>query len=76
MKHEDMKHEESPALHVLCFTHRLTRGVVEFRAAAAWAFCRLAPAAEYIAEQAFRLPREDDPIVREEWERDPTGVAV
>jgi epoxyqueuosine reductase len=46
------------------------------RAAAAWAFLRLAPLAEYIAEQARRLPREDDPLVREEWQREPTGVAV
>jgi epoxyqueuosine reductase len=46
------------------------------RAAAAWAFLRLAPAAKYIAEQTRRLSREDDPLVREEWERDRTGVAV
>jgi epoxyqueuosine reductase len=39
------------------------------RAAAAWAFTRLAPVPEYEAERARRLPREDDPLVRQEWER-------
>jgi epoxyqueuosine reductase len=45
------------------------------RAAAVWAFSRLAPLAEYMVEQAPRLSREDDPLVREEWEREPPGVA-
>jgi epoxyqueuosine reductase len=39
------------------------------RAAAAWAFLRLAPAGQYEAERARRLLREDDPLVSEEWER-------
>ena len=39
------------------------------RAAAAWAFSRLAPVVRYQAERARRLAREDDPLVREEWER-------
>jgi epoxyqueuosine reductase len=56
--------------------HCLDDGSPLVRAAAAWAFLRLAPLAEYIAEQTRRLPREDDPLVREEWQRDPTGVAV
>ena len=55
---------------------RLDDGSPLVRAAAAWAFFRLAPAAEYIAEQARRLLREDAPLVREEWQRDPSGIAV
>jgi len=39
------------------------------RAAAAWAFSRLAPFVQYQAERARRLSCEDDPLVREEWER-------
>jgi epoxyqueuosine reductase len=39
------------------------------RAAAVWAFSRLAAAVQYEAERARRLSREDDPLVREEWER-------
>ena len=39
------------------------------RAAAAWAFSRLAPPALWAAERARRLSCEDDPLVREEWER-------
>ncbi len=46
------------------------------RAAAVWAFSRLAPATECTAEQARRLSREDDPLVREEWERERTGRAL
>jgi epoxyqueuosine reductase len=46
------------------------------RAAAAWAFSRLAPVVQYEAERARRLSREDDPLVREEWERDRPGVAA
>ena len=56
--------------------HRLDDGSPLVRAAAAWAFLRLAPAAEYIAEQARRLSQEDAPLVREEWERDRTEVAL
>jgi epoxyqueuosine reductase len=39
------------------------------RAAAAWAFLRLATPARCAAERTHRLAREDDPLVREEWER-------
>jgi epoxyqueuosine reductase len=39
------------------------------RAAAAWAFSRLAPAVQYEAERSRRLSCEDDLLVREEWER-------
>src|SRR6516164_8023850 len=39
------------------------------RAAAAWAFSRLAPTAQYQAERTRRLSREDDLLVRAEWER-------
>jgi epoxyqueuosine reductase len=56
--------------------HCLDDGSPLVRAAAAWAFLRLAPAAEYITEQARRLPREDDPLVREEWERLGPGLAA
>ena len=44
------------------------------RAAAAWAFARLAPTEIYEAVRAYRLAREQDPLVREEWERPPTGL--
>ena len=54
---------------------RLDDGSPLVRAAAAWAFFRLAPAADYMVERASRLSREDDPLVKEEWEREPTGVA-
>ena len=39
------------------------------RAAAAWAFSRLAPTAQYQAERTRRLSREDDLLVRAEWEQ-------
>ncbi len=39
------------------------------RAAAAWAFLRLAPPATCAVERARRLSRENDPVAREEWER-------
>jgi epoxyqueuosine reductase len=39
------------------------------RAAAAWAFLRLASAGQYEAERTRRLSREDEPLVSEEWER-------
>jgi epoxyqueuosine reductase len=39
------------------------------RAAAVWAFARLAPAADCAAERERRLPRETEPLVRAEWER-------
>jgi epoxyqueuosine reductase len=40
------------------------------RAAAVWAFARLAPPALYEAERARRLAAEQDPLVRVEWERE------
>jgi epoxyqueuosine reductase len=43
------------------------------RAAAVWAFARLAPE-PYAAERARRLAGEQDALVREEWERDPAGL--
>jgi epoxyqueuosine reductase len=46
------------------------------RAAAAWAFLRLAPPARCDAERTCRLAREDDPLVREEWERIRPGIAA
>jgi len=55
---------------------RLDEGTPLVRAAAVWAFSRLAPVAEYMVEQARRLSREDSPLVREEWERERTGVAL
>ena len=55
---------------------RLDDGSPLVRAAAAWAFWRLAPAAEYIAERARRLFQEDAPLVREEWERLGPGLAA
>jgi epoxyqueuosine reductase len=39
------------------------------RAAAAWAFLRLATPERCAAERARRRARENDPLVREEWER-------
>ena len=39
------------------------------RAAAVWAYSRLAPAHLWEAERACRLPRESGPLVREEWSR-------
>jgi epoxyqueuosine reductase len=45
------------------------------RATAVWAFTRLATAAKYAAARAARLGREEDPLVREEWERAPLDAA-
>jgi epoxyqueuosine reductase len=42
------------------------------RAAAVWAFSRLADPADWAAERARRLPRESAPLVRQEWERAPS----
>jgi len=39
------------------------------RAAAVWALTRVAPVAHREAERARRLAREEDPLVREEWQR-------
>jgi epoxyqueuosine reductase len=39
------------------------------RAAAVWALTRLAPAVQCEAERASRLAKEEDPLVRAEWER-------
>jgi epoxyqueuosine reductase len=46
------------------------------RAAAAWAFFRLAPLTRYAAERDRRLSREEDLQVREEWKRFKPGVAA
>jgi epoxyqueuosine reductase len=46
------------------------------RAAAVWSFIRLAPAAPREAERARRLAREEDPLVREEWERASPEMAM
>jgi epoxyqueuosine reductase len=45
------------------------------RAAAVWALARLAPGAQCAAERARRLPQEEDPLVRAEWERAPLNAA-
>ncbi|HEX3418297.1 MAG TPA: epoxyqueuosine reductase, partial [Stellaceae bacterium] len=44
------------------------------RAAAVWALIRLAPE-QSADERAARLPREQDPLVRAEWERAPLHSA-
>jgi epoxyqueuosine reductase len=59
---------EDPDL-VAAAERRLDDAAPLVRAAAAWAFLRLAPPARYAAERIRRLAREDDPLVREEWER-------
>jgi epoxyqueuosine reductase len=41
------------------------------RAAAVWAFARLASAERFAMERAGRLAGETEPLVREEWQRDP-----
>jgi epoxyqueuosine reductase len=46
------------------------------RAAAVWAFTRLASPARCRDERARRQAREEDPLVIEEWERGLAGVAV
>jgi epoxyqueuosine reductase len=46
------------------------------RAAAAWAFSRLASEAQLAAERADRLSRESDPLVWEEWEGTQPGTAA
>jgi epoxyqueuosine reductase len=64
-------------IHLLAAARRrLDDGSPLVRAAAVWAFSRLASAAEYRVEQACRLSQEDDPLVREEWERERTRVAL
>ncbi len=45
------------------------------RAAAVWAFARLAPRAAFAAERARRLTGEADPLVIEEWERELAGLS-
>ena len=45
------------------------------RAAAVWAFARLAPRAAFAAERASRLAGEADPLVIEEWERELAGLS-
>ncbi|MGA8549677.1 MAG: epoxyqueuosine reductase, partial [Stellaceae bacterium] len=44
------------------------------RAAAVWAFARLAPPPAYAAERARRLGGEESSLVREEWQRRPAGL--
>jgi epoxyqueuosine reductase len=61
---------------VLAAQRRLDDAAPLVRAAAAWAFLRLAPPPRSAAERARRLSREDDPLVREEWERLRPGVAA
>jgi epoxyqueuosine reductase len=61
---------------VLAAQRRLDDAAPLVRAAAAWAFLRLAPPPRSAAERARRLSREDDPLVREEWERLGPGVAA
>jgi len=46
------------------------------RAAAVWAFARLAPAAAVEGERRRRLPGEADPLVREEWQPCETASAA
>jgi epoxyqueuosine reductase len=46
------------------------------RAAAVWAYSRLAPAASLDAERPLLLAKEADPLVREEWERTKTATAA
>jgi epoxyqueuosine reductase len=43
------------------------------RAAAVWAFARLAPADLFAAERSRRLAAETEPLVAEEWRRDPVA---
>jgi epoxyqueuosine reductase len=44
------------------------------RGAAVWAFARLAPPEDYATERAGRLAGEHDPLVRQEWEREPAAL--
>jgi epoxyqueuosine reductase len=46
------------------------------RAAAVWAFTRLAPAVSRDTERARRLAREEDPLVRAEWKREVSEMAT
>ena len=55
---------------------RLDDGSPLVRAAAAWAFSRLAPPTRCEAERARRLTCEADPLVRAEWERMRPGIAA
>jgi epoxyqueuosine reductase len=61
---------------VLAAERRLDDAAPLVRAAAVWAFLKLAPRPRCAAERARRLSREDDPLVREEWERLGPGVAA
>ena len=61
---------------VLAAQRRLDDAAPLVRAAAVWAFLRLAPPPRCAAERARRLSGEDDPLVREEWERLGPGVAA
>jgi epoxyqueuosine reductase len=66
---------EDPDLAVAA-QHRLDDAAPLVRAAAVWAFSRLAPVVQYETERARRLSCEDDPLVREEWERVRPEVAA
>ena len=54
----------------LGFQQRLDDASPLVRAAAVWAFSRLAPVELFAAEQARRLAAETEPLVAEEWRRD------
>jgi epoxyqueuosine reductase len=58
---------EDPDL-VNAAARRLDDSAPLVRAAAAWAFLRLASPERWAAERARRLSLEDDPLVRQEWE--------
>jgi len=49
--------------------HCLDDGSPLVRASAVWAFTRLAPTTRWTIERASRLAKEEDPLVRAEWER-------
>jgi epoxyqueuosine reductase len=66
---------EDPDL-VAAVQRRLDDAAPLVRATAVWAFSRLAHVVQYEAERARRLSREDDPLVREEWERVPPEMAT
>jgi epoxyqueuosine reductase len=46
------------------------------RASAVWALSRLSPVADVAAQRRERLPRENDAIVRDEWERTAPALAA
>ncbi|HYZ42254.1 MAG TPA: tRNA epoxyqueuosine(34) reductase QueG [Stellaceae bacterium] len=64
----------SPEL-IAAVRHRLDDHSPLVRAAAVWALTRLAPSAQVACERDRRLDHEEDPLVREEWEREVTEPA-